>query len=586
MKTGRNDPCPCGSGKKYKKCCATSSSRKLFPAVNINKLLQRGIELFQSNHLDQAKLAFNQILATNPQHADTLNYLGSIEASQGNIEIAEVLFRKAIAIKPRNAQYYNNLGYALELNQHYLEAIKALEQSLELNRNYSHAYLNLGNAYKGIGDTEKAYEHYQKSLQKQPDLFLACSNLLYLSNTMPDFTCEDIYNLHTKTISIFTEKNSQFITQYGNQTEPKRKLRIGYMSSDFREHSCSYFIEPVLKQQKREEFELFAYYNYTVNDETTVRIKSYFDVWRETAGHSDRVIANLIKADKIDILIDLSGYTAHSPVLVLTYKPAPIQISWIGYPNTTGIPTVDYRITDEYSDPSGVSEKFHTEQLLRMPDSFLVYKPPVDAPDVAEQPVKKNGYITFGSFNNNIKINKKVISLWAKIIKAVPDSKLLLKAAGFDEGEVRKRCLEQFASLDISEDRITLLGKEKTTREHLSLYHKIDIGLDTFPYNGTTTTFEALWMGVPVISLRGDSHRANVGTSILSNIKLCQWLAENESEYIQIAQDMASKIEQLDSLRRTMRVRMQESPLMNTVEFTKQFEKKLREVWESWCQTV
>lgn len=590
-KTGRNEPCPCGSKKKYKKCCGASLSTHIpstqnLEASDINNMLQYGLKLLRSNDLKQAKSVFKKVLTGNPRHADTLNYLGSIEASFGNIDQATRFFERAIALKPRNYNYYNNFGYALELNKRYAEAIEILKRSIELNPGYSRAYLNLGNAYKGIDDISMAYKCYQKSLQIQPDLFLACSNLLYLSNTLPYYTNKEIYKLHTENIAIFKENNSRFIAPHKNSPDPQRKLRIGYMSSDFREHSCSYFIEPILNNHDPEKFELYAYYNYTAIDNTTERIQKYFDVWRVTANHSDKEIAEAIRADNIDILIDLSGYTAHSPVLVLTHRPAPVQISWMGYPNTTGITDAGYRITDSYSDPVDSAGEFYTETLLRMPDCFLVYKPPTDAPNVAEIPFKKNGFITFGSFNNNVKINEKVISLWSKILKSIPDSKLLLKSAGFDNNEVRKKLFKQFETQNIREDRIILSGKMESTRDHLMLYNKVDIGLDTFPYNGTTTTYEALWMGVPVITLKGDCHRARVGTSILCNVKLSEWVAENEDEYIAIAKKMASETALLDTLRKRMRMQMKESPLMNTAGFTQQLERKLGEIWATWCRKV
>ncbi|MCP4628069.1 MAG: glycosyltransferase, partial [bacterium] len=308
--------------------------------------------------------------------------------------------------------------------------------------------------------------------------------------------------------------------QYANSTSKHKRLRIGYVSPDFCWHSVAYFIEPVIAAHNRNACEIYCYSAVKRPDDVTVRIKGAADVWRDIYEISNERVAEMVRADRIDILVDLTGHTAGNCLKVFARKPAPVQVTWIGYPNTTGLSSVDYRITDNYADPGDDDEQLYTEKLVRMPQTFLCYRPYDRFPDVGPLPSVHAGFVTFGSFNNLSKINMEVVALWAGILQKVSGSQLLLKSSQLEDRETKARFEQYFADYGITHDRLLFVGQDQDWVNHLDLYNRVDIALDPFPYNGTTTTCEALWMGVPVVALKGDRHSGRVGVSLLSNIGL------------------------------------------------------------------
>ena len=364
------------------------------------------------------------------------------------------------------------------------------------------------------------------------------------------------------------------------------KLKIGYVSPDFRTHSVAYFLEPLLKSHNKENFELFGYYNNSKQDETNSRLKSYFDHWEEVEGLSDEDLADKIYNDQVDILVDLAGHSANNRLAVLAQKPAPIQATWLGYPNTSGLSTIDYRITDEIADPSGESEPFNTEKLIRLENGFLCYQGDKDVPAIHELPYDRNGYFTFGSFNNYVKVTPEVISVWSEILKAVERSRLILKSNQLGDAMTSARCLALFAAHDIKPERITLCGMIPNNADHLAYYGEVDLALDPFPYNGTTTTFEALWMGVPTLTLKGKVHASRVGASILSRIGLHSYVAGTVEEYVKIAQSKSQALEELRILRRDLRQQMINSSLCDSADFAKQIEKAYAFMWKTYRESV
>jgi protein O-GlcNAc transferase len=301
---------------------------------------------------------------------------------------------------------------------------------------------------------------------------------------------------------------------------------------------------------------------------------------------SDEQVTELIRKDEIDILVDLAGHTASNRILVFARKPAPIQINWIGYPPTTGLSTIDYKIVDNYTDPLGKTEHFYTEKLIRMPESFLCYLPDRESSEVGNLPTLTSGYITFGSFNNFAKVSPEVMELWANILNAMPDSRLILKAKSFSDRSTCEYVRDVFNLKGIAEERTELLSWEPSTTGHLDIYNRIDISLDTFPYNGTTTTCEALWMGVPVITLAGTAYASRSGVSLLSNVGLPDLVATTFDEYFSIAIDLAKDSKRLQSLRKNLRDMMKYSPLCDAKRFTINSERCYRKMWETWCQSV
>jgi predicted O-linked N-acetylglucosamine transferase (SPINDLY family) len=306
--------------------------------------------------------------------------------------------------------------------------------------------------------------------------------------------------------------------------------------------------------------------------------------WRMITGMKDADVAQLMRKDQIDILVDLAGHTSDNRLLVFARKPAPIQVTYLGYPGSSGLSTMDYRISDNFADPPGMTESLHTEKLVRLPHGFLCYRPPASAPDVGPLSADKTGFITFGSFNHLAKITHFTVKMWAKILKQIPNSRLLIKSQGLNDPAWRKALSDRFAAQGIGEDRLEMLAKIPSLGNHLQLYHRIDIALDPFPYHGTTTTLEAMWMGVPVISLAGKTHASRVGVSLLSNTGLTELIAQSPEEYVQIATKLAGDLPRLRELHANLRPRLAASPLLDAKTFARDIEAAYRQMWRDYCR--
>jgi predicted O-linked N-acetylglucosamine transferase (SPINDLY family) len=377
------------------------------------------------------------------------------------------------------------------------------------------------------------------------------------------------------------------IVPHANTREADRRLRIGYVSPDFRMHPVSYFIESVLMAHDRSKFEVTCYAELAHDpDVVTERLKNQADRWCDTTRMSDDELAACVRADQIDILVDLAGHTGHNRLLVFARKPAPVQVSWIGYPATTGLDTIDWRLTDAIADPPGLTEKFHTEKLWRLPGPFLCFSPQADAPAVSEPPYKRNGFVSFGCFNNGSKIRDPVLAVWARVIKGLSGSRIVVKNRTLSDAVFRKELRDRFRAAGGDPAALVLHGFEPTPTAHLALYAEVDIALDTFPYNGTTTTCEALWMGVPVVTLAGDSHVSRVGVSLLTNAGLGDLVAHTEDEYVSILMTLAGDHERREKLRRSLRDQMLNSPIGDAPLFTRHLEGAYRAMWRQWCDSA
>ncbi len=408
------------------------------------------------------------------------------------------------------------------------------------------------------------------------------SNLLFTLNYLPHCSQEEIYRESRQ----WEEKQmvATPVREHNNSAEKERRLRIGYVSPDFRAHSVAAFIEPVIKAHNREQVEVFCYANVLKPDEVSVRIQEASDHWLSITGIGDMDVVARIEADAIDILVDLAGHTGENRLTVFAHKPAPVQVTWLGYPNTTGMSIMDYRLTDGIADPVGAEEMFYTEELFRLKHGFLCYQADEFTPDVAQPPCLENGYVTFGSFNTLPKINPEVVKLWAKILHSVDGSHLLLKAKQLADVEIRQEYAKMFTAEGIAAERIEFHGFISQKEDHLGFYNRVDIGLDPFPYNGTTTTCEALWMGVPVITLLGTRHSERVGASILHNVGLDELVAESADAYIEIAREVANDRNSLVEMRQELRLQLQESYLLDSRAFTASLEKAYQRMWHVWCE--
>lgn len=574
-----------------------------------NVLLDRG-------RIKEASTAFRRALELLPDQPMLLANIGNVLQLQGKNREAVGWLRKAIAKDPDYAPAYSNLGNALKEMDSLTEAVDCYRCALKIDPCLAETYTNLGSTLKELGELEAAVEHHDRAIQLKPDFTRAYyhrgnvlgeigllaraiasheqaiqlkhdfveaySNRNFLLNYSSDLTLPEIYSKHL-----------EFERQFGGIRPVTRKrlssdrgrgvrLRVGYLSPDFNVHSVAYFFEPLLRAHDRSTVEVYCYYNNTRNDETTRHLMQEAEHWRSIADMNDKDVVDLIIKDNIDILVDLAGHTAKNRLTVFAHKPAPLQITWLGYPNTTGLSAMDYRFTDHIADPAGVADKLHSEKLVRLSKGFLCYQGDKSAPRDSRPPFMEKGYITFGSFNNLSKVTEQVVKLWARILRSVPDAHLLLKSKQFSDSRTKARFLEMFLQEGISQNRLEFYARQPKKEDHLALYNKVDIGLDPFPYNGTTTTCEALWMGVPVITLSGDRHAGRVGASIMTHLGLEGFTATDEGEYLNMAVRYAGDTNYLADLRAGLREQMRESDLCNTDAFARSIELAYQQIWDEY----
>jgi predicted O-linked N-acetylglucosamine transferase (SPINDLY family) len=360
-------------------------------------------------------------------------------------------------------------------------------------------------------------------------------------------------------------------------------LRIGYVSPDFWRHSCAHYVLPLFAGHDHNRYQIICYSDVRQPDSFTRRLQACADLWHDTYGLKDEALVELIRRDEVDILVDLNGHFAGTRLLAFARKPAPVQVTWLGYPNTTGLTTIDYRLVDPVTDPPGEADAYHSEALVRLSTGFLCYTPVPEAPEPAPAPCLEKGYVTFGSFNNMAKVTPEVIALWAAILQRVPTARLVLKSRQLDDAGTRRRFAALLHAHGIAEERFDLLPWSLRPDDHMGAYHGLDIALDPFPYNGTTTTCEALWMGVPVLSLMGDRHAGRVGASLLTTLGLSDWIATDPADYVDRAARLAADPAGLAELHRTLRARLVDSPLFNAAAFARMVEAAYRAMWQRWC---
>ena len=535
-------------------------------------------------NLSEAAKNYKQAFELKPGSAELAFELGDILHDQGRYQESVAAFERAIELNPQHIKAYNNLGILYSDSGRLSEARECYKKVLEINPDVFEAYNNMGNIYKDMGSHEKALEQYEKALSLSPDYADANSNYLLCLNYQTEITQEDIFNAHKKW---GLQRLSHLdITQpaYKNTFNPDRRLRIGYVSPDFRNHSVARFIEPVFANHNKDKFEIYAYSNSLQSDGFTERFKSVTDHWRDITFKNDEDAAEIIHEDNIDILIDLAGHTARNRLSVFFFRPAPLQLTYLGYPATTGLPAIQYRLTDTWADPPEISDQYYTETLIRLPHGFLCYQPPDENIDITELPGLTEP-VTFGCFNNYAKINLPLIKLWSSILKQLPESRLLLKASQFRDAELCESVLHYFEEQGINISRVELVRLVESFEDHMSLYNKVDIALDTYPYNGTTTTCEALWMGIPVISLAGNSHHSRVGVSILSATGLPEFIAESPDNYVGIALSLANDKTKLSDYRKNIRGKVRKSSLTDARQFTLDLEQVYSDIWKKLCES-
>ncbi|TAN45966.1 MAG: tetratricopeptide repeat protein [Nitrospirae bacterium] len=546
----------------------------------------RGMALQSLGRLNEAVISYGRALSIMPDAAEAHYNLGIIYVEKGRMNAAEACFKRAVQSKADYIEAINNLANVQKEMGKLSQALENYSAVLRLSPDFAYAYNGMAGVLQETGDVETAIEYYAKALSIKEDYVIAHSNMLLALNYIDSKTPEEVFEEHLRFAAVHAGPLSKDILPYRCRPTEGRKLRIAYISPDFRCHSVGFFIEPVLMNHNKESFDIYCYSDVAVPDDVTRRIEGYATAWVDICGMSDEEVSERIRSDSIDILVDLAGHTGYNRILVFARKPAPVQISWIGYPNTTGLKTMDYRIVDGYTDPEGMTDPYYTEELIRLRNGFLCYLPNSASGGVGPLPALDKGHITFGSFNKISKITPRAVALWASILKRVENSRLLLKARGLDEKDMKAKIAAMFAGHGVDGSRIVFMSRTPDTASHLEVYNTVDIALDSFPYNGTTTTCEALWMGVPVIVMKGHTHAALVGVSILSNIKLHRLIAANDEEYINIAVSLASDLNALAETRLGIRGLMKGSPLFDYMTFTREIENVYRGVWGRYCKDV
>ncbi|MDX2054815.1 MAG: tetratricopeptide repeat protein [Polyangiaceae bacterium] len=544
------------------------------------QLLTLATALHRQGRLEEAEATYAEVLAKNPRDYDALQLTGLICYQRGDYARAIDLMERAIKNGCRAAYVRVNLGAAYKAVGQLSLAQEQYRAALKLEPNSHDAHKNLANVLQLTGDATGTLKHLARAIAVAKDSD-SHSNLLLTLNLLEQTTTSEIAREHRAWGEAHPALSPH--ATHTNDRDPTRKLRVGYVSADLRTHSVAFFFAPLLSAHDRSRVETVCYQANVRVDETTERLRGLSDEWVEIFGLSDEEVAARVRQDRIDVLVDLSGHSAGNRLGVFARAPAPVQVTWLGYPNTTGLSTVGYRITDAIADPEGPQDATYTEKLCRLPHGFLCYEPWATAPEVSELPAFAHGNITFGSFSNLAKVGPQVIETWSRIIKEVQGSKLMLKAAPFADPGVRRLFEAKFKAHGIPPRRLKLLAEAPTIDEHLARYREVDIGLDPFPYCGTTTTCEAFWMGVPVVSLVGERHASRVGLDLLTRLGLAELAAADRDAYVKCAVELSTKREALARLRGDLRGRMLNSPLCDKAGFARELEAAYRSIWAAWC---
>ncbi|MEO6785470.1 MAG: tetratricopeptide repeat protein, partial [Chthoniobacteraceae bacterium] len=548
-----------------------------------------GITLSEMGRAGESVEAYRAALRLRPDYALAQLNLGIALTMAGRVDDALAHYREVLRQEPGNVSVAVNLANLLKDLARIEEAIEIYRTALRHSPEDAEAHSNLGVALKDSGEIDAALECFRRSLVSKPNRPEVHSNLIFTSYFDPAMPPAQIAGELRRWNALHAAPLRKEWQPHRNDRSPERRLRIGYVSPDFRDHVVGRTLLPAFEAHDRTRFDLVCYSAASVSDTITARFRSGATEWRDTANLSDAELADLIRCDRIDILVDLSLHTAFHRLLTFARKPAPVQIAWLGYPGPTGLDAMDCRITDPFLDPPGQDNAGSFEEPLRLPDAWCCYEPPADSPAVSDLPAAAQGFITFGSFNNFAKINGRVLEVWARILAAVEGSRLLLVLKGSRQDRARRFLEERGVAADRVEFMAyypppTARDAEAPPPAYLLRYHRVDIALDPFPYNGMTTTLDALWMGVPVVALIGAMTLGRASFSLISNVGLPELAAQNEDEYVRLATELARDIPRLTSLRATLRERMKASPLLDAPRFARNLEAAYRRAWETWCR--
>jgi len=530
----------------------------------------------------------HEAIRLKPEMAELYSNLGDIYRLSGDLDNAQKLFGQAVTIKPELVPAHFNLGLLYAMKDEPSKGIEAFERVIALGPDdamIAKAYIYIGSLLSQQGYLQESISAHRKAVSVSPNDPEARSTLLFTLNSDPYITPEEIYREHLdweKYVDPIRSVEQHIVV---GDIDTNRRIRIGYVSADLKNHAVAYFLEPLLRNHDKTRFDVFLYCNNDTFDGTTDYMKTLSDHWRVISKKSDDVVFKLIREDAIDILVDLSGHTSGNRLSVFARKPVPVQVTWLGYPCTTGIRAIDYRITDGVADPEGVADNTNSEKLIRLQNGFLCYRGDEHIAISEQPPSLEKGFVTFASFNNITKLNPAIIEIWSKVLHNVENSRFLLKTSALTDKKGKVNCLGMFADNGIPEDRIDWHFRLPSKADHLNLYSEIDISLDTYPYNGTTTTFESLWMGVPVITLCGDRHVSRVGARILKAVSLDRLVTQNIDQFVNVASNLASDKAALSTYRNNLRSNLQQSPLCDAKGFAAKMENAYEKIWHDYLKS-
>jgi len=539
-----------------------------------------GNKLKYENKLPKALAAFKTALTLQPHSFEALEGIAVIFHLQGRFADAAAYYQKCLSLNPTDVITWNNNGSALSGMGQNSRALDCFQKAIEIDPSYAYSYRNLGRARQSMGEFADAVACFKQALVLKPDFSEVFSSLLFCLSHLDTVDLAESYKAHCAFGERFEPPLIKKRFAHANTPDPARRLILGFVSPDLYHHAVTPFIEPVWEAFNRDQFEIRVYANRAHADKTTERLKRLADSWVTVSNWPDDELARRIRSDRVDILFDLSGHTVHNRLLVFARKPAPIQFSWIGYPNTTGMKAIDYRIVDHFVAPPGLLDPYFTETLLYVP-SAGTFKPPESAPPVNPLPALERGVITFGSFNRIIKLSEKVIPLWSRVLSSIPGSRLLIGAVS--DSVLQEKLIERFGRYDIPPDRLSFRPK-CPLYDYLSLHHEVDILLDTFPYTSGTVANYALWMGVPTITMTGPTMPQRLSAAHLGRAGLLEWVTESEDEYVEKACYWSAHLAELAILRAGLREKVRSSPFRQPATVARGVENVLRQVWEKWCR--
>ncbi len=571
------------------------------------------LEHHRAGRLAEAERDYREILRLEPQHADSLHLLGVIALQAGNLEAARALLQRAVDLRPdaavcRNslgqvfeslgradeaarcyeaaieldpgyAEGYNNLGYLRARQDRTTDAEALYRQAIDLDPEYAEPHTNRGNLLKDRGELDAAIGCYRRGIELRPDLSELHSNLLLTLHYHPGYSPADLLREHRSWAERHVAPLAAVRRPHENAPEPDRRLRVGYVSPDFREHPVARFVLPLFREHDRRQFEVFTYSDVTRPDAVTGLVREHVDRWRDVAMLGDEQLADAVRADGIDILVDLAAHSGHNRLLAFARKPAPVEITYLAYCSTTGVDAIDYRVTDRFLDPPG-DPSHYTETSLHLPRCYWCYSvPPLPGFEPPPAPERRAGPPTFGCLNNFAKVTGVTLDLWMRLLRRVPEARLLVYAR--TEAH-RDRVRGAMREAGVEESRAAFVGRQPLA-DYLETYRLIDVALDPHPYGGGTTTCDALWMGVPVVSLAGRTAVSRAGSTLLANVGLEHLVARSEEQYVELAAGLIRDTNGLAALRRGLRRSIESSPIMAAPQFTRDLEAAFRSVWRAWC---